>query len=313
MPTSSPTVTVNTALTNIKIGTTGATGIGTATDLPTGVTASWLADTITITGTPLVAGTFNYTIPLTGGCGSVDATGTITVNACSSLTVIDVDNNTYSTVAIGNQCWTKTNLKVTKYNDGITSIPLENTGGSGGSSMTWQNLVTGAYTIYGNESSTSTNAMNYGFLYNWYAAKGIESAGSTMYKNICPTGWKVPSDADWTTLIQYIDNTASATAVGSQSTTAGGKLKSTTLWIAANPDMPGTDNYGFEGLPGGTRVSGGSFSDIGVRAFFWSTTDSGTNSAWGRSLYNYSLGVFRSHDSGNDYKSSGASIRCLKN
>jgi uncharacterized protein (TIGR02145 family) len=201
-----------------QTGTTGATGIGTATDLPTGVTASWLADTITIVGTPSVAGTFNYTIPLTGGCGSVDATGTITVNACSSLTVIDVDNNTYSTVAIGNQCWTKTNLKVTQYNDGITAIPLENTGGSGGSSMAWQNLVTGAYTIYGNESSTQTNATNYGFLYNWYAAAGISG---TSTKNICPTGWKVPSDADWTTLIQYIDNSASATAVGSQSTTAG--------------------------------------------------------------------------------------------
>ena len=101
--------------------------------------------------------------------------------------------------------------------------------------------------------------------------------------------------------------------VGSQSLSAGGKLKSTTLWNAANPDMPGTDDYGFGALPGGTRVSGGSFSDIGVRAFFWSATDSGANSAWGRSLYNYSLNVFRSHDSGNDYKPSGASIRCLKN
>jgi uncharacterized protein (TIGR02145 family) len=155
--------------------------------------------------------------------------------------------------------------------------------------------------------------MNYGFLYNWYAAAGIITNGGASTKNICPSGWKVPSDSDWNTLIQYIDNTASATAVGSQSLSAGGKLKSTTLWNAASPDMPGTDDYGFAALPGGTRVSGGSFSDIGVRAFFWSTTDSGTNSAWGRSLYNYSLGVFRSHDSGNDYKSSGASIRCLKN
>jgi uncharacterized protein (TIGR02145 family) len=244
---------------------------------------------------------------------SASSSVTPVVPVCPTSQITDYDMNTYNTVAIGNQCWTETNLKVTKYNDG-TAILSESTGGSNGLSSTWQNLETGAYTIYGNESSTSTNATNYGFLYNWYAAAGIiTNGGAASTKNICPDGWKVPSDADWTTLIQYIDNTASGTAVGSQSTTAGGKLKSTTLWIAGSPDMPGTDNYGFGALPGGTRVSGGSFSDIGVRAFFWSTTDSGTNSAWGRSLYNYSLGVFRSHDSGNDYKSSGASIRCLKN
>ena len=81
---SSPTLTVNTILTNITHSTTIATGIGTATGLPAGVTASWLAGTITISGTPTLTGTFNYTIPLTGGCGSVNATGTITVNAATS-------------------------------------------------------------------------------------------------------------------------------------------------------------------------------------------------------------------------------------
>ena len=72
---------INTALTNITHSTTGATGIGTATGLPTGVTAAWATNTITISGTPTAAGTFNYSIPLIGGCGTVNATGTITVNA----------------------------------------------------------------------------------------------------------------------------------------------------------------------------------------------------------------------------------------
>ncbi|QXP72563.1 gliding motility-associated C-terminal domain-containing protein [Tenacibaculum sp. AHE15PA] len=76
-----PTLCIDTALTDITIATSGATGIGAATDLPAGVTASWSSDVITITGTPTVSGIFNYSIPLTGGCGTVNATGTITVNA----------------------------------------------------------------------------------------------------------------------------------------------------------------------------------------------------------------------------------------
>jgi hypothetical protein len=77
---SSPNLCINSALTNITHSTTGATGIGTATGLPTGVTAGWSSNTITISGTPTTSGVYNYSIPLTGGCGSVDATGTITVN-----------------------------------------------------------------------------------------------------------------------------------------------------------------------------------------------------------------------------------------
>ncbi len=76
----SATVCVNTAMTPITHTTTGATGIGTPTGLPSGVTASFSSGTITISGTPTAAGTFNYSIPLTGGCGSVNATGTIIVN-----------------------------------------------------------------------------------------------------------------------------------------------------------------------------------------------------------------------------------------
>ncbi|MBK7807562.1 MAG: hypothetical protein IPJ51_14900 [Saprospiraceae bacterium] len=66
--------------------TTGATGIGTATGLPAGVTAAWAANTITISGTPTAAGTFNYTIPLSGGCGTVNATGTIIVTPNNTVT-----------------------------------------------------------------------------------------------------------------------------------------------------------------------------------------------------------------------------------
>jgi hypothetical protein len=80
---SSPSSCANVAIASITHTTTGATGIGTPSNLPNGTTASWSANTITIGGTPTLAGTFNYSIPLTGGCGNLNATGTITVNATS--------------------------------------------------------------------------------------------------------------------------------------------------------------------------------------------------------------------------------------
>ena len=79
-----PTLCIGTALTAITHATTGATGIGAPLGLPSGITAAWASNTITITGTPTASGTFNYTIPLTGGCGTVNATGTITVTPANT-------------------------------------------------------------------------------------------------------------------------------------------------------------------------------------------------------------------------------------
>ncbi|WP_394345867.1 beta strand repeat-containing protein, partial [Flavobacterium silvisoli] len=85
-PSATPTLCINTPLTAITHTTTGATGIGAPTGLPTGVVASWSSNTITISGTPSVSGVFNYSIPLTGGgCGSINATGTITVTANNTV------------------------------------------------------------------------------------------------------------------------------------------------------------------------------------------------------------------------------------
>ena len=85
--TSSPTLCINTILTNIVRTTIGATGIGTPTSLPTGITASFTDNTITMSGTPTVPGIFDYSIPLTGGCGNVNATGTIIVNPVNTVNV----------------------------------------------------------------------------------------------------------------------------------------------------------------------------------------------------------------------------------
>jgi uncharacterized protein (TIGR02145 family) len=317
------TLTVGTVLTpNITHATTSATGIGTATGLPAGVNAAWSGGVITISGTPSVTGTFNYTIPLTGtSCSSVNATGTITVSTpflCGTSTVPDMDGNSYNTVLIGLQCWTQTNLKVTMYNDG-TAIPLNNTYTSGSVSTVWQGLRTGAYTIYGNESSSGANATNYGFLYNWYAAVGIVTLGGAPTKNICPTGWHVPTNSDWNILVKSMHSGADTSSTGpsaTQSSTAGGYMKSTGntllstgLWTSPNT---GADNSSFfTALPGGSRDNDGSFRDIRDNAHLWVATHYGIlsgNGAYIRILYYYNSTVQK--DTNNKWF--GASVRCLR-
>jgi hypothetical protein len=150
---------------------------------------------------------------------------------------------------IVNQCWTKENLRVRRYNDG-TWIRFDNSGGTGGngSGQTWSSLTYGAHTILGHDSTATTgNLAVYGYLYNWYAVKGIATSGSTTYKNICPTGWHVPTDTEWET------NQAVNTS-------------------------------GFSVLPGGTRNIDGGWYDGGARAYFWSATEveGYNNIAWMR-------------------------------
>ena len=170
------------------------------------------------------------------------------------------------------------------------------------------------------------NATNYGFLYNWYAAKGITTTGSTTYKNICPTGYHVPTDSDWNKLVKFIDSGADTSSTSStQSTTAGTKLKKNdALWLTNT----GTDDYGFFGLPGGYRYSNGSFYGIISNAIFWSATEYDSNSAWARYLLPNDGNVVRLNDDWARYwyanggnvdrlnngfsKSVGTSVRCLK-
>jgi uncharacterized protein (TIGR02145 family) len=229
---------------------------------------------------------------------------------CGTSTISDLDGNSYNTVSIGTQCWTKENLKVTKYNDG-TAIPNSATGGSVGTSRTWQDLTTGAYTIYANESSSDANATNYGFLYNWYAAVGIVTNLGSPTKNICPIGWRVPTDGEWTSLIQFIvPSETLGTSPGIQSSNAGGKLKSqgTAYWNSSNTGA--TNESGFSALPGGYRSNNGSFNSIRSNAFFWSASEDGStlNYAWYRILFNNNSDVIR----GSNITSLGASVRCLK-
>jgi uncharacterized protein (TIGR02145 family) len=284
---STPTPTVNTLMTNITHTTTSATGIGTASGLPAGVTATWASNVITISGTPTATGTFTYTIPLTGtSCSGVNATGTITVSAaCGSVTsVTDVDGNIYKTVAIGTQIWMAENLKVTKYKDGVTAIPDETSG-------SWSTLTTGALTNYTGATgipSGQTYFSTYGYLYNWYAVNNPNG--------LCPLGWHVPTDVEWTTLFTYL---------GGESV-AGGKMKSTSsLWNSFNT---GADNSScFTGLPGGWREEN-AFYSVSFGSLFWSATENDSGTA-------FNLNPNRNNGSanrGNSNKKWGGSVRCLK-
>jgi uncharacterized protein (TIGR02145 family) len=194
-------------------------------------------------------------------------------------TVKDYDNNVYHTIKIGTQTWMVENLRTTHYNDGGNIENLSD-------NTAWHDNTTGAYCWYNNDA---TNGKTYGALYNWYAVNSGK---------LCPPGWKVPSDADWTKLT---DNLGGASI-------AGGKLKEigSSHWNMPNA---GADNSsGFTALPGGFRHSGtGEFQSMNKIGNWWSTKSSGTDAlTWYMSC---NTAVANSYTSLFDV---GSSVRCIK-
>jgi uncharacterized protein (TIGR02145 family) len=228
---------------------------------------------------------------------------------CGTSTISDIDNNAYSTVLIGTQRWTKENLRVRKYNDG-SEIKFDTSGGILGNEpyQTWNGLIYGAYTLNAHDStSTPSNLAKYGNLYNQYAAMGLASYSVSSTKNICPTGWHVPSVGEWRTLSIFINQTSNTTtSSGTVSNSAGGKLKSrSNLWPTPGT---GTDDYGFSALPGGERllgntgIIGAAGFQIGRSALFWTSTIN----------IIYELDTTSDADVDLVLEESGYSIRCLK-
>jgi uncharacterized protein (TIGR02145 family) len=225
------------------------------------------------------------------------SSGTRNIPCPGTPVVKDIDGNTYNTVQIGSQCWMKENLKVSKYNDG-TEIPLDTTGGKLGnasSEKSWTKINTGARTIYGN---IAANLTAYGYLYNYYAVKGVDITGSKNYKNICPTGWHVPKDAEWTILTNFLGENV-----------AGHEMKviENTMWNI--PGFVAEKSSGFSALPGGYRNEDGTFKNIKNNASYWSAPDSENDNAWSRTLYFDNNFVYRD----NNNENLGASLRCIRN
>jgi uncharacterized protein (TIGR02145 family) len=216
--------------------------------------------------------------------------------------VKDIEGNTYKTIKIGTQTWMAENLRTTKYNDG-TNIPIVTDSAQWLNNRDNGNLKKQSMMCWYNNDRT-TYAAKYGALYNWYAI----NPGTNGNKNVCPTGWHVPTDAEWTTLINYLD--PHAEGGDKWENVAGGKMKSTgtDFWVSPNTDA--TNSSGFSGLPGGYRGYNGSFYRVvGFNGYWWSSSEYYTSDAWYRILGCSYGDVYRSYHN----KTYGFSVRCLRN
>jgi uncharacterized protein (TIGR02145 family) len=208
------------------------------------------------------------------------------------------DGEVYKWVKIGGQVWMAENLKATKYADG-SSIPNV-TGNS-----EWTQLTSGAYCWYSNDIS---NKATYGALYNWYAV----NTGK-----LCPEGWHVPSDSEWTQLENFLGDNG----FNYDGSTGGGRSKiakslaSATNWSshyntgAIGNNLSLNNKSGFSALSGGSRLgSNGTFFVVGYVGYWWSSTELSSSGAWYRLLTYIYASVHRLSSD----RAFGFSVRCLR-
>ena len=185
-------------------------------------------------------------------------------------------------VTICTQVWMLKNLDVSTYRNG-DPIPQVT------DSIQWANLTTGAWCYYNNDPA---NGVTYGKLYNWYAVNDP--------RGLAPTGWHVPSDAEWNTL---------STCLGGYAV-AGGAMKETGTTHWTSPNTGATNSSGFTGLPGGARDFNGTFSNVGNSGIWWSSTGINTTYAWYSFLYYFNGSIIRTNYNMTNYnKRDGFSVR----
>lgn len=191
------------------------------------------------------------------------------------------DASSYGTIAIGTQVWMTENLRVTKFNNG-DNIPLitENT--------LWSSTPSAAYCKYENNDSI---AGIYGYLYN--RAVIVDSRG------VCPSGWHVPTRAEWETIIEYLGG----------ENVAGGKMKEMGFSNWNEPNTGATNESGFKGIGSGMRISAGEFRYLKTSALYWANRiDEDSPYGYCGLSSNYERCGIGSHES-----NTGLSIRCIKN
>jgi uncharacterized protein (TIGR02145 family) len=214
--------------------------------------------------------------------GQIMPVGFFRAKVATKFTVKDTCGNVYDTVHIGTQVWLKQNLKTTKYSNGDAITNVTN-------NATWAALKAPAYCDYNNEPDSS---VIYGRLYNYY------TVADTNTHKLCPTGWHVPADAEWTTLTTYLEGES----------VAGSKLKEAGLAHWTTPNTDATNETGFTALPGGIRYDNGAFNYVGRYGSWWSSSENNTTSAWYRYMYYNNSNVYRYSNN----KELGFSARCLR-
>jgi len=195
----------------------------------------------------------------------------------------DFENYSYETVVIYNQTWMATSLKTTHYlnGDAIGTTTPSTFDISGESTPKYQ------WSYNGDDAY----ALVYGKLYTYYTV--------TDSRKICPTGWHIPTDADWITLENALGGASYAASFLKESGNAH--------WISPY-NLDGTNITCYNALPGGYRNFNGTFSYIGNYGFWWSSTEGDASNAWVRSMFVQSGQVSRT----NFAKKNGASVRCVK-
>jgi len=208
--------------------------------------------------------------------------------------VQDVDGNMYATIRIGSQWWMAENLRTTHYSDGMKVSYMPD-------SLYWSTLSPSdqGFCWYGNDSLA--NAAAYGALYTFAAAlkggRGSDADPSGV-QGVCPEGWHIPSDSEWSRLIEFLH--------GDLVAGSGLKEAGTIHWDV--PNEGANNSTGFTALPGGFRDSRAKFSSLGAFGFWWSTTEPQTDSSLIRSMSYMASKV-------TNYKvleSYGLSVRCVK-
>ena len=208
---------------------------------------------------------------------------------CQGESTLTYQDYTYDLVAIGDQCWFAENLRNEHYANG-DAIPGELSDGE------WSSTTSGAVTVFGEGTSPVwsgsddevSNLADYGRLYNWYA---VDDA-----RGLCPSGWHVPTDQEYTTLTDGLGGTS----------VAGGKMKSSP---EDSPSWDGTNTSGFSGLAGGYRGYTGDFTEVGYDGYFWSASASAYETfAWSRELGGGNAEVDKNFYNLRD----GFSVRCVR-
>ena len=219
---------------------------------------------------------------------------TMYVKESSGSTFTDPrDGKVYQTVVIGNQVWMAENLAY---------LPSVNMVADGS-----EDAAGSYYYVYGYDGTNvadakaTDNYATYGVLYNWTAAMDGEASSTTNpsgIQGVCPAGWHLPSEAEWTELTNYLGGTS----------VAGGKLKETGTTHWNTPNTGATNETGFTALPGGYRNINGSFNFIGIYGNWWSATEYNATNAWILRMYDYYSDVPRNYL----YKEVGFSVRCVR-